>query len=266
MGLLDGKIALVTGIANKNSIAYGIAQAFKREGAKLIITYANEKLEKKVKPIAEELGAIAIFEMDVSDDTKIDKTFEEISKIVDGLDIVVHSIAFAPVEEFKKPTLYTSREGFKIAMDISVYSLIALTQRAVKLMDNRNGSFLTLSYYGAEKVVPHYNVMGIAKAALESTVRYLAFDLGKMGHRINAISAGPVKTLAARAISGFHLLMKHTMEVSPLGRGIDIMDVGNAAVFLCSDWAKNITGEVLHVDAGYHVMGVMDKEDDIEKS
>ncbi len=266
MGLLEGKIALITGIANKNSIAYGIAQAFKREGAKLIITYANEKLGKKVKPIAEELEALATFEMDVSDDAKIDRTFEEIAKVVDGLDIVVHSIAFAPVDEFKRPTLYTSREGFKIAMDISVYSLIAITQRAIKLMEGRNGSFLTLSYYGAEKVVPHYNVMGIAKAALESTVRYLAFDLGKMGHRINAISAGPVKTLAARAISGFHLLMKHTMEVSPLGRGIDIMDVGNAAVFLCSDWAKNITGEVLHVDAGYHVMGVMDKEEDIEKS
>jgi len=265
MGLLEGKIALVTGIANKNSIAYGIAKAFKREGAELIITYANEKLGKKVRPIAEELGAKLTLEMDVSSDEAIDKAFEEIAKHTDHLDIVVHSIAFAPVEEFKRPTLYTSREGFKIAMDISVYSLIALAQRAIKLMEGREGSFLTLSYYGAEKVVPHYNVMGIAKAALESTVRYLAFDLGKMGHRINAISAGPVKTLAARAITGFHLLMKHTMEVSPLGRGIDIEDVGNAAVFLCSDWAKNITGEVLHVDAGYHVMGVMDKEEDIEK-
>ena len=266
MGLLEGKVALVTGIANRNSIAYGIAKAFKREGAKLILTYANEKIGKKITPIAEELGALASLEMDVSSDEAIDKTFEEISKLVEGLDIVVHSIAFAPVEEFKRPTLYTSREGFKIAMDISVYSLIALTQRAIKLMENRNGSLLTLSYYGAEKVVPHYNVMGIAKAALESTVRYLAFDIGKMGHRINAISAGPVKTLAARAISGFHLLMKHTMEVSPLGRGIDIEDVGNSAVFLCSDWAKNITGEVLHVDAGYHVMGVMDKEERIENS
>ena len=266
MGLLEGKVALVTGIANRNSIAYGIAKAFKREGAKLVLTYANEKIGKKIAPIAEELEAVASIEMDVSSDEAIDKAFEEISKVVDGLDIVVHSIAFAPVEEFKRPTLYTSREGFKIAMDISVYSLIAITQRAIKLMEGREGSFLTLSYYGAEKVVPHYNVMGIAKAALESTVRYLAFDLGKMGHRINAISAGPVKTLAARAISGFHLLMKHTMEVSPLGRGIDIEDVGNAAVFLCSDWARNITGEVLHVDAGYHVMGVMDKEDNIEKS
>ncbi len=266
MGLLEGKTALVTGIANRNSIAYGIAKAFKREGANLILTYANEKIGKKIEPIAKELGAIASIEMDVSSDEAMDRAFEEIAKYVDGLDIVVHSIAFAPVEEFKRPTLYTSREGFKIAMDISVYSLIALAQRALKLMEGREGSFLTLSYYGAEKVVPHYNVMGIAKAALESTVRYLAFDLGKMGHRINAISAGPVKTLAARAISGFHLLMKHTMEVSPLGRGIDIEDVGNAAVFLCSDWARNITGEVLHVDAGYHVMGVMDKEDNIENS
>ena len=266
MGLLEGKTALVTGIANRNSIAYGIAKAFKREGANLILTYANEKIGKKIEPIAKELGAIASIEMDVSSDEAMDRAFEEIAKYVDGLDIVVHSIAFAPVDEFKRPTLYTSREGFKIAMDISVYSLIALAQRALKLMEGREGSFLTLSYYGAEKVVPHYNVMGIAKAALESTVRYLAFDLGKMGHRINAISAGPVKTLAARAISGFHLLMKHTMEVSPLGRGIDIEDVGNAAVFLCSDWARNITGEVLHVDAGYHVMGVMDKEDNIENS
>lgn len=266
MGLLEGKVAIVTGIANKNSIAYGIAKAFKREGAKLILTYANEKIGKKIAPIAEELEALASIEMDVSSDESIDFAFEKISSLVEGIDIVVHSIAFAPVEEFKKPTLYTSREGFKIAMDISVYSLIAITQRAIKLMEGREGSFLTLSYYGAEKVVPHYNVMGIAKAALESTVRYLAFDLGKMGHRINAISAGPVKTLAARAISGFHLLMKHTMEVSPLGRGIDIEDVGNAAAFLCSDWARNITGEVLHVDAGYHVMGVMDKEDNIEKT
>ncbi len=264
MGLLQGKTALITGMANKNSIAYGIAKAFKREGADLIITYANEKLRKKVEPIAQELGAILTLEMDVSKDEAIDQAFEKISQKVDGLDIVVHSIAFAPAEEFKRPTLYTSREGFKIAMDISVYSLIALAQRAIKLMEGREGSFLTLTYYGGEKVVPHYNVMGIAKAALESAVRYLAFDLGKMGHRINAISAGPVKTLAARAISGFHLLIKHTMEVSPLGRGIDIMDVGNAAVFLCSDWARNITGEVLHVDAGYHVMGVMDKEERIE--
>jgi enoyl-[acyl-carrier protein] reductase I len=266
MGLLDGKIALVTGIANKNSIAYGIAQAFKREGAQLILTYANEKIGKKIEPIARELGALDCLEMDVSSDHSIEQAFERIAQKTERLDIVVHSIAFAPAEEFKRPTLYTSREGFKIAMDISVYSLIALTQRAIKLMEGTSGAFLTLSYYGAEKVVPRYNVMGIAKAALESTVRYLAYDLGKMGHRINAISAGPVKTLAARAISGFHLLMKHTMEVSPLGRGIDILDVGNAAVFLCSDWAKNITGEVLHVDAGYHVMGVMDKEEDIENS
>jgi len=266
MGLLEGKIALVTGIANTSSIAYGIAKAFKREGAELVITYANQKIGKKIQPIVEELGAKLALEMDVSKDEAMDKAFNEIAEKVGGLDIVVHSIAFAPVEEFKRPTLYTSREGFKIAMDISVYSLIALVQRAIKLMEGRSGSFLTLSYYGAEKVVPHYNVMGIAKAALESTVRYLAYDLGKMGHRINAISAGPVKTLAARAISGFHLLMKHTMEVSPLGRGIDIMDVGNAAVFLSSDWAKNITGEVLHVDAGYHVMGVMDKEERIEQN
>jgi enoyl-[acyl-carrier protein] reductase I len=266
MGLLDGKIALVTGIANKNSIAYGIAQAFKREGAQLILTYANEKIGKKIEPIAQELGALDCLEMDVSSDQSIEQAFERIAQKTERLDIVVHSIAFAPAQEFKRPTLYTSREGFKIAMDISVYSLIALAQRAIKLMEGTSGAFLTLSYYGAEKVVPRYNVMGIAKAALESTVRYLAYDLGKMGHRINAISAGPVKTLAARAISGFHLLMKHTMEVSPLGRGIDILDVGNAAVFLCSDWAKNITGEVLHVDAGYHVMGVMDKEEDIENS
>ena len=204
--------------------------------------------------------------MDVSSDQSIEQAFERIAQKTERLDIVVHSIAFAPAQEFKRPTLYTSREGFKIAMDISVYSLIALAQRAIKLMVGTSGAFLTLSYYGAEKVVPRYNVMGIANAALESTVRYLAYDLGKMGHRINAISAGPVKTLAARAISGFHLLMKHTMEVSPLGRGIDILDVGNAAVFLCSDWAKNITGEVLYVDAGYHVMGVMDKEEDIENS
>jgi enoyl-[acyl-carrier protein] reductase I len=261
MGLLEGKIALITGIANDKSIAYGIAKAFKREGAELIITYANEKIEKRIKPIIEELKPLLSLKMDVSSDEEMDKAFSIIKEKIGNLDTVVHSIAFAPAEEFKRETLYTSREGFKIAMEISVYSLIALAQRAVNLMEGREGSFITLTYYGGEKVVPHYNIMGIAKAALESTVRYLAFDLGKRGLRINAISAGPVKTLAARAITGFHLLMKHTMEVAPLGRGIDIMDIGNTAVFLCSDWAKNITGEVIHVDAGYHVMGVMDKEE-----
>ena len=197
MGLLEGKKALITGVANERSIAYGIAKAFHREGAELAFTYANDKLKKRVEEIAQELGSKLTFECDVSKDEHIKGLYEWLSKTWGSLDIIVHSIAYAPKEEFKGGVIDTSREGFKIAMDISVYSLIALTRELLPLMEGREGSIITLSYYGAEKVVPHYNVMGIAKAALECTVRYLAYDIAKHGHRINAISAGPVKTLAA---------------------------------------------------------------------
>ncbi len=261
MGLLEGKKALITGIANERSIAYGIAKSFHREGADLAFTYANDKLKKRVEQVAQEFGSKLTTKCDVSLDEDIIALRDFLKQEWDGIDIVVHSIAFAPKEEFKAGVVDTSREGFKLAMDISVYSLIAMTRELLPLMEGRNGSFVTLSYYGAEKVVPHYNVMGIAKAALESTVRYLAYDIAKHGHRINAISAGPVKTLAAFSITGFHLLMEHTSKVNPFGRPITIEDVGDTAVYLCSDWAKGVTGEVIHVDNGYHIMGVFDKED-----
>ncbi|MFN4319681.1 MAG: enoyl-ACP reductase [Aquificaceae bacterium] len=265
MGLLKGKRALITGVANERSIAYGIAKAFRREGAELAFTYANEKLKKKVESIAQELGSELIFECDVSKDEHIKGLYDWLSGVWGSLDIILHSIAYAPKEEFKGGLIDTSRQGFSIAMDISVYSLIALTRELLPLMEGREGSIITLTYYGAEKVVPHYNVMGIAKAALECTVRYLAYDIAKHGHRINAISAGPIKTLAAYSITGFHLLMEHTIKVNPFGRAITIEEVGDAAVFLCSPWARAITGEVIHVDNGYHIMGVFGREEEIRK-
>jgi enoyl-[acyl-carrier protein] reductase I len=265
MGLLEGKRALIMGVANERSIAYGIAKAFHREGAELAFTYANEKLKKRVEEVAEEFGSNLTFECDVSKDEHIRALREWLEKNWGSLDIIVHSIAYAPKEEFRGGVIDTSREGFKIAMDISVYSLIALTRELLPLMEGRSGSIITMSYYGAEKVVPHYNVMGIAKAALECTVRYLAYDIAKYGHRINAISAGPVKTLAAYSITGFHLLMEHTTKVNPFGRAITIEEVGDTAVFLCSDWARAITGEVVRVDNGYHIMGVFGREEEIKK-
>ncbi len=265
MGLLEGKKALITGIANERSIAYGIAKSFHREGAQLAFTYANDKLKKRVEEIASRFNSELVTKCDVSLDEDINALKEFLKENWGELDIVVHSIAYAPKEEFKAGVIDTSRNGFKLAMDISVYSLIALTRELLPLMEGRKGSILTLSYYGAEKVVPHYNVMGIAKAALESTVRYLAYDIAKSGHRINAISAGPVKTLAAFSITGFHLLMEHTTKVNPFGKAITIEDVGDTAVYLCSDWARGVTGEVIHVDNGYHIMGVFGREEDIKK-
>jgi len=262
MGLLEGKKALITGIANDRSIAYGIAKSFSREGAELAFTYANDKLKKRVEEVAQEFGSNLTVKCDVSLDEDIRSLKELLQERWGELDILVHSIAFAPKDEFKGGVIDTSREGFKVAMDISVYSLIAMTRELLPLMDGKEGAIVTLSYYGAEKVVPHYNVMGIAKAALESTVRYLAYDIAKHGHRINAISAGPVKTLAAYSITGFHLLMEHTTKVNPFGRAITIEDVGDTAVYLCSDWSRGVTGEVIHVDNGYHIMGVFGKEEE----
>ena len=265
MSLLEGKKALITGIANDKSIAYGIAKAFRREGAKICIAYANDSLLKRVKPIAEELEADFLVKCDVSSDKDIKNLHENIKAKWGDLDIIVHSIAYAPKEEFKNAYLNTSREGFKMAMDISVYSLTALVRELLPLMEGRKGSVITLSYYGAEKVVPHYNVMGVAKAALESSVRYLAYDIAKYGHRINCISAGPIRTLAAFSITGFHLLMEHSIKVNPFGKPTTIEDVGEVAVFLCSDRAEAITGEVIHVDYGYHIMGVFGREEEIRK-
>ncbi|MEN3034237.1 MAG: enoyl-ACP reductase [Aquificaceae bacterium] len=261
MGILEGKRALITGIANERSIAYGIAKSFFNHGATLCFACANEKLRKRVEELSQQLGGGLVFECDVSKDEDIKNLKDSIEKHYGKIDILVHSIAFAPKEEFKSGVLETSREGFKSAMDISVYSLIALTREILPLIREK-GAILTLSYYGAQKVVPHYNIMGIAKAALESTVRYLAYDLGKLGIRINAISAGPVKTLAAYSITGFHLLMEHTTRVNPFKRPISIEEVGEASAFLCSEMASAITGEVLFVDNGYHIMGVFEREED----
>ncbi|RLJ70890.1 enoyl-[acyl-carrier-protein] reductase [NADH] [Hydrogenivirga caldilitoris] len=265
MGLLEGKKALITGIANEKSIAYGIAESFHREGAELAFTYANDKLKKRVEEVAKEFGSKLTVKCDVSLDEDITNLRKFLKENWGELDIIVHSIAYAPKEEFKGGVIDTSRDGFKVAMDISVYSLIAMTRELLPLMEGRKGSIVTLSYYGAEKVVPHYNVMGIAKAALESTVRYLAYDIAKYGHRINAISAGPVKTLAAYSITGFHLLMEHTTKVNPFGKPITIEDVGDTAVYLCSDWSRGVTGEVIHVDNGYHIMGVFGREEEIKE-
>jgi len=265
VGLLEGKRAVITGIANDRSIAYGIAKSFQREGAEMIFTYPNEKLKRRVEEIAGELGATATTRCDVTSDEDIRSLSKFVKDRWGDLDILVHSIAFAPKEEFKGGVIDTSRNGFASAMDISVYSLIALTRELVPLMEGKKGSIITLSYYGAEKVVPHYNVMGIAKSALECTVRYLAYDIAPLGHRINAISAGPVKTLAAYSITGFHLLMEHTTKVNPFGRAITIEEVGDTAVYLCSDLSRAVTGEVIHVDNGYHIMGVFGKEEEIKK-
>jgi len=260
MGLLEGKKALITGVANDRSIAYGIAKSFRREGAELAFTYAGEKLRKRVEEIAKELGSDVVVKCDVSVDEDIKSLRKHLEESWGELDIIVHSIAYAPREEFRKGVVDTTRNGFKVALDVSVYSLIALTRELLPLMEGKEGSIITLSYYGAEKVVPHYNIMGIAKAALECTVRYLAYDIAPYGHRINAISAGPVKTLAAYSITGFHILMEHTTKVNPFGKPITIDDIGDTAVFLCSEWARGITGEVVHVDNGYHIMGVFGKK------
>jgi enoyl-[acyl-carrier protein] reductase I len=253
MSLYHGKRGLIFGIANKNSIAWGIAQALHAEGAELGFSYAGEILQKRVAPLAESLGSRFIEECDVTDDNAIDQLFEKVATDFGPIDFLVHSIAFAPREELGGRFSDTTREGFRIALDISCYSLIALARRARPLMPN-GGSIMAMTYYGAEKVTPNYNVMGVAKAGLEATVRYLAWDLGKDQIRVNAISAGPIKTLAASGIAGFRKSLNYVGAVAPMGN-VDQEDVGNAACFLLSDWATRITGEVLHVDGGYNVMG-----------
>ncbi len=258
MGLFDGKRGLVFGVANKNSIAWGIAQALHQEGAELGFSYAGEVLRKRVVPLAESIGSTFVEECDVTDDQAIDRLFARAQDHFGTLDFLVHSIAYAPREELSGRFVDTSREGFRIALDVSCYSLVALARRAYPLMPN-GGAILTMTYYGAEKVTPNYNVMGVAKAALEATVRYLAWDLGKHRIRVNAISAGPVKTLAAAGVAGFRKSLHYVGQVAPLGN-ITQQDVGNAARFLLSEWADHITGQVLYVDGGYNIMGAPDPE------
>jgi enoyl-[acyl-carrier protein] reductase I len=256
MGLLAGKKTAIFGVANERSIAWAISEGFHAEGAELAFTYAGEMLEKRVRPLAEGIGSKIILPCDVTKDEDIEKVFFALKQEWGGLDILIHAIAFANKEDLSNPYLETSRAGFHLAMDVSAYSFVALARQAAPLMEGRNGSILTLTYMGSEKVIPNYNVMGVAKAALEASVRYLAHDLGPKGIRVNAISAGPIRTLAASGISDFKAMLHHVAERAPLKRNIDAAEVGKTALYLCSDWGSAVTGEVLHVDAGYNIMGM----------
>jgi enoyl-[acyl-carrier protein] reductase I len=251
---LEGRVAVVFGVANKRSIAWSIAQGLHHAGAKLVVTYQNERLEQEAKDLIVSLPGAEAHMCDVSNDSQITGLFGVLKEHHGKLHVIVHSVAFAPAGELKNDFVDTTREGFRIAHDVSVYSLIAISRAAAPLMEE-GGSIITMTYYGAEKVVPHYNVMGVAKAALECTVRYLAQDLGRRKIRVNAISAGPIKTLAARGISGLGDMLKSHAERSPLQRNVDVHEVGSTGVFLASDASSGITGEVIHVDCGYNIMG-----------
>jgi enoyl-[acyl-carrier protein] reductase I len=251
---LEGRVAVVFGVANKRSIAWSIAQGLHAAGARLAITYQNERLEQEAKDLILSLPGAEAFMCDVSRDEEIERLFAELHKRYGKLHALVHSVAFAPAEELKADFVNTTREGFRVAHDVSVYSLIAVARAAAPLMQD-GGSIITMTYYGAEKVVPHYNVMGVAKAALECTVRYLAHDLGRKNIRVNAISAGPIKTLAARGISGLSDMLKSHAERAPLQRNVDVNEVGSTGVFLASDASSGITGEIIYVDCGYNIMG-----------
>jgi enoyl-[acyl-carrier protein] reductase I len=251
---LDGRTAVVFGVANKRSIAWSIAQGLHEAGARLAITYQNERLEREAKDLILSLPGAEAFMCDVSRDEDIDRLFAQLKEKYGKLDVLVHSVAFAPAEELRGEFINTTREGFRIAHDISVYSLIAVSRAAAPLMTD-GGSIVTMTYYGAEKVVPKYNVMAVAKAALECTVRYLASDLGPKKIRVNAISAGPIKTLAARGITGLGEMLKAHAERSPLHRNVEVKEVGDTGVFLASDRSSGITGETIYVDCGYNIMG-----------
>src|SRR5882724_4249509 len=251
---LQGRTAVVFGVANKRSIAWSIAQGLHNAGATLAVTCQNERLEQEAKDLIVSLPGAEGFMCDVSNDDAVDRLFSKLKEQYGKLHVLVHSVAFAPAEELKGDFVNTTREGFRIAHDVSVYSLIAVARAAAPLMTN-GGGIVTLTYYGAEKVVPKYNVMGVAKAALEATVRYLANDLGPKGIRVNAISAGPIKTLAARGVSQLGEMLKSHAERSPLKRNVDPAEVGGTAAFLLSSAGSGITGETLHVDCGYNIMG-----------
>lgn len=255
MGLLEGKKALILGVANEKSIAWAIARLFHSEGAEIILTYAGEAIEKRVRPLAESINA-DVAPCNVTSDDDINSLMEMTSKKWGALDILIHSVAFAEKEELKGSILSTTRGGFATALDISAYSFIALMKAAHPLMNGRNSSALAMSYYGAEKVFPNYNVMGIAKAALEASVRYLSAGLGAEGIRVNAISAGPIKTLAAAGVGGFNQILSTVEERAPMHRNITQEEVAKSALYLCSDLASGVTGEVHFVDAGYNITGI----------
>jgi|TARA_X000001036_G_scaffold210787_1_gene197982 enoyl-[acyl-carrier protein] reductase I len=254
-GIMNGKRGIVMGVANDRSIAWGIAEAVAKQGAEIAFTYQGDALEKRVKPLAEKVGSSIIIPCDVSSDEAIDETFNLLKEKWDTIDFVVHAIAYSDKEELKGEYVDTTRENFYKTMDISVYSFTAVAQRAAKMMPN-GGSMITLTYYGAEKVMPHYNVMGVAKAALESSVRYLAADLGNDKIRVNSLSAGPIKTLAASGIGDFRYILKWNQYNSPLRRNVTLNDVGGCGVYLLSDLSAGVTGETHHVDCGYHVVGM----------
>ncbi len=257
MGFLANKRALIVGLASNRSIAWGIAQAMRREGAELAFTYQGEKLRERVEKMAQECGSTLTMPCDVGSDEQITQVFETLGKSWDGLDIIVHSVAFAPAEELKGAYLENaSREGFRVAHDISSYSLSALAKAGRGMMQGRNGSIITLSYLGAERAVPNYNVMGLAKASLEANVRYLAYGLGQEGIRVNGISAGPIRTLAAAGIADFRSMLDYVEKRTPLRRNVTIEEVGNVAAFLSSDLASAVTGEIVHVDCGFSITGM----------
>ncbi len=255
MGLLDGKTALIFGVANDRSIAWGIARAMHREGAQIGLSYAGEALERRVRPLAEQIGCSFVESCDVTRDEDITGIAEKAAQAFGKVDILVHSIAYALREELNGPFYNTSREGFRVAMDVSVYSFVALARAFLPVL-RPGASLMCMTYYGSEKVAPHYNVMGVAKAALEAATRYLAYDLGPQKIRVNAISAGPIRTLAAAGVSGFRDMYKHFAEVAPLRENVTIDDVGNTAVFLASDLSSHITGETIYVDSGFNIVGV----------
>ena len=257
MGFLSGKRALIVGVATDRSIAWGIAQAMHREGAEIALSYANDRLKDRVVPLAESIGAKVTLPLDVTSDQQVDEAFETLKSAWGSLDILVHAVAFAPREALDGSFVdATSRESFRLAHDVSSYSLTALARGAKPLMAGRAAAVLTLSYLGAVRSIPAYNVMGLAKASLEANVRFLAADLGAQNTRVNAISAGPIKTLAAAGIPGFRKMLGQVAAVSPLKRNVTLADVGNTAAFLCSDLAAGITGEVVYVDGGYSTVGM----------
>ncbi len=260
MSTLQGKTALIVGLLSNRSIAYGIADALHKAGAKLAFTYQNEKFKDRIGKMAAEWGSDIIIPCDVTSDEQITNVFSELNKKWDGLDILVHSVAYAPAEQIQGNFMENiTREGFLMAHDISSYSFAGLAKAAMPMMEGRKGALLTMTYLGAERVIPNYNVMGVAKASLEANVQYMAASLGPKGTRVNAISAGPIRTLAASGIKGFRSMLDRNEKVTPLRENISTEQVGNAAAFLCSDLASGITGEVVHVDAGYHIIGMAEE-------
>jgi enoyl-[acyl-carrier protein] reductase I len=256
MGFLAGKRALIIGLATERSIAYGIASAMRREGAELAFSY-QDRFKERVEEMAGEFDSKILFEMDVASDASIDAAFAQLNQAWDSIDVIVHAVAFAPSDAIRGGFVEsTTRENFRIAHDISSYSLTAIAKAAVPMMEGRAGALLTLTYLGAVRSLPSYNVMGLAKASLEASVRFLAADLGPKGIRVNGISAGPIKTLAAAGIGGFRTILKHVAQVAPLRRNVTPEDVGNTAAFLCSDLAAGITGEIVYVDGGFNTVGM----------